>query len=96
MLFEELFGFFLPKRFLKLFKLKKISLLGHLDINEKLSYRNFGIVCMHSLFKSRCSTARAHSFICSHFHNLNGEERERKDKIRGAKFFRASMLFSLL
>ena len=51
---------------------------------------------MNYLFKFPCSTTQAHSIFCSHFHNINGEERERKVKIRGEKFFRASMLFLLL
>ena len=49
-----------------------------------------------SLLKFQFSTTQAHSFICSLFHNVNGEERERKDKISGAKFFQASMFFFLL
>ena len=36
---------------------------------------------MYFLFKFRCSTTQAHFFFCSHFHNLNGKEREKKDKI---------------
>ena len=55
MLFEELFCFFLPKHILKLFKLKKISLLGYLDINETKSNKNFRIFCMSFIFKFHCS-----------------------------------------
>ena len=87
-------AFFFRKHILKLFKLKKIRLLGYLKINETLSNKNFGNFCMHSLFKFHCSITQAHCFFCSHFHNLNGEERERKDKLRASKLFRASILFS--
>ena len=89
-------AFFFQKRIFKLFKLKKISLLGHLDSNEIFYDKNLGSFWMNSLFKFCCSKIQAHSFFRSHFHNLHLKERERKDKIRVSKFFQASMLFFLL
>ena len=90
------FSAFLLKHILKLSKLYNISLLGYLNINVTLSNKNIGIFHMQSLFKFRCNTTQAQSFFCSHFHNLNGEEREKKNEIRESKFFRVSMLFFLL